>query len=198
MARNIIISESQLDVIREYENGKVLRYEFESKVRKYMEELKDNPCKPRYDSFFTSHGIPEDVLQDKMVDLGIIKRSDNIKEPMDANGRKHGVHTRKFIFSSKGFDDKMDSLYGHFFKNGERVLSECDGAMGGDVAGASEGGATNAEGVGGQYTVPFGGVQRRKIGVSGSTEANVDKLSNIDMRPTADRKKGGIAVNRMK
>jgi hypothetical protein len=189
--KTIIIDESQLGVLREYENNKVLRYEFETKVRKYMEELKDNPCKPLYDSFFKKHDIPEDVLQNKMLDLGIIKKSDKINEPMDADGKKHSVHSRKFIFSSSGFDDKIDKLYGHFFKNGERVLSECDcgGAIGGDC---SAGGATNAEGVGGQYTVPFGGVQRRKIGVSGSTE------SNVDMSPALDRPKGKIAVNRVK
>ena len=190
--RTIIINESQLDVLCEYENGKVLRYDFEAKVRRYMEELKDNPCKPKYDGFFVGHGIPEDVLQDKMLDLGMIKRVDKIDEPADANGDKHSVHTRKYIFSSKNFDDNIGKLYGHFFKDGESVLKECD------CGDASAGGATNVEGVGGQYTVPFGGVQRRKIGVSGDTESSIDKVSNIDMKPTADRKRGKIAVNRVK
>lgn len=200
--KTIIINESQLDIIREYENNKVLRYDFETKVRKYMEELKNNPCKPKYDSFFTKHDIPENVLQNKMLDLGIIKRSDKISEPLDANEKKHAIHTRKYIFSSKQFDENIDKLYNNFFDNGERILKEtdCCGAMGdgGGIGDTSSCGATNAEGVSGQYTVPFGNIQRRTIGVSGSTTASMDKQSNIDMKPTADRKKGGIAINTIK
>lgn len=192
--KTIIINESQLDIIREYENKKVLHYEFEAKVRKYMDELKNNPCKPLYDEFFSSHGIPEDVLQNKMLDLGLIKRTDRISEPIDADGKKRGVHTRKYIFSGKDFDNKIDKLYNSFFDKGESILKEtdCGGAMGGgavSMSGPSDGGSTNAEGVGGKYDVPFGGVMRRKIGVSGSTDSNIDK------EPTLDRTKGKIAVN---
>lgn len=191
---NIIINESQLDIIKEYENNKVLHYEFEAKVRKYMEELMNNPCKPHYDDFFVKNEIPEELLQDKMLDLGLIKRADKITEPEDSKGKKHSVHTRKYIFSSKNFNDKIDKLYNTFFKKGERVLNETDcGAIGGDAGfGGSEDGTTNAQGVGGQYTVPFAGVQRRKIGVSGSTESNIDK------QPPLDRPKGKIAVNTVK
>lgn len=189
LRKRIIISESQLEVIREYENGEVLRNDFETRVRKYMKQLQENPCKPEYDSFFTDNGIPEEKLMDKMIDLGIISKKDGITEPEDASGNKHSVHTRKFIFSSKDFDNKMDRLYRSFFSNGKRIdEDDCGGACAGD---GISGGATNAEFVGGQYTVPFGGIQRRKVGTkrSGSTE------SNIDMTPAFERKKGKIAVN---
>jgi len=207
--KRLIISESQLDVIREYENGRVLRYEFESRVRKYMEQLMKNPCKPRYDSFFTSHDIPEDVLQDKMMDLGLITRSDKITEPEDANGRKHSVHTRKFTFSSGDFDDKMGRLYDHFFGKAEKLNeTDCGGAMGGDAGGfdaTAPGGATTTDSTGDyQYTVPFGGVQRRQVGTARKKkkkktgDVTKQETSTVDMSDALSRPRGGIAISRKK
>lgn len=199
---NVIINESHLDIIREYENNKVLHYEFESRVRKYMEQLAKNPCKPYYDEFFKDNGIPEDVLQNRMIDLGIIKKSDKISEPEDADGKKHCVHSRKFIFSSSDFDDKIDKLYSSFFKNGKRLIETDCGGVGGsaggfDVDGIS-GGVTNAAGVGefgsGQYVQPFGHVQRRKISRQKDSDTATSQENNIDMNPAMDRTPGKIAV----
>lgn len=187
--KNVIISESQLDVIREFENHKVLHDEFENKVRSYMEQLFTNPCKPKYDEFFDIHDIPEDILQNKMLDLGLIKKTEKIDEPENADGKKHSMHSVKYIFSNNNFNDKIDKLYDSFFVNGERKsLNECDG---GGFAAPSSGGATNAEGVGGQYEVPFG-LMRRGFGVSGNT------VNQVDMEPSLKRdNKKGIAINQV-
>lgn len=203
--RTIIIKESQIPLLTETGDGKVMHYEFESKVRKYMKELYDNPCSPSYDKFFTDHNIPENILQNKMLDLGIISKKDNITEPEDADGKKHSVHSRKFIFSGKDFDDKMDKLYNTFFNKGERILKEADcagvgGSAGGFSADSVSAGATNAAGVGewgsGQYTVPFGKVQRRKMSGQDDNEDITRQQSNIDMGPALERKPGKVAVNR--
>ena len=142
----VYIKESQLNIIKEFENNKILHEDFESKVREYLLELWTNPCKPKYDEFFSRNDIPERELLNKMVDLGLIKKVDNITEPEDADGKKHSVHTRKYIFSGSNFDpktfskkninkdsfsgkefaDKIDKLYDSFFQNGERKLNECD------------------------------------------------------------------------
>lgn len=187
MSKRIIISENQLDVITE--SVKVLHYDFETKVRKYLGELKNNPLNPKFDSFFTDNGISEDALQNKMLDLGLIQKKDSIDEPEDANGKKHSVYKRKYIFSGSSFDDKIDKLYDAFFNSKKGVLKEDEGCVGVGDAAPSSGGATNTAGVGGQYTVPFAGIQRRKVGTSGNTE------SNIDMNSSLERKKGKIAVN---
>ena len=193
--RNIIINESQLSVLREFENSEVLRHEFETKVRNYMKQLMENPCKPKFDQFFSENGIREDVLQNKMIDLDLIKRQDKIDEPEDANGEKHSMHTRKFIFSSQDFDDKIGKLYDTFFKNGVRTMNEEDGGgcCAGGFAGPSAGGATNAM-ASGQYDVPFAGVMRRKNGKKRSTAG---KTSNVDMTDALSRPVGGVAVNRV-
>lgn len=200
MPKIVIINESQLPLIKEYEDSKVLHNEFENKVRLYMKELFSNPCKPKYNEFFVKHKIPQDVLQDKMIDLGIIKKSENFKEPTKSNGKKHSRHYVKYIFSSDGFNDKIDKLYDTFFsKNGERLLTETDCSSCGGSADCSSDGATNAEGVGGQYTVPFGGVMRRGIGVSGNTVASMDKESNFDTKAPLKRDtKNGISVSVVK
>ena len=198
MAINVIINESQLSIISEIEKEKVLHDEFENKLRIYMEQLFSNPCKPNYDSFFLKHNIPEDMLKDKMVDVGLIKKTEKINEPSDSNGKKHSVHSVRYTFVNNGFNDKIDKLYNTFFsKKGDRLINEtdCGGAMGGGD-GLSSGGATNAEGVGGEYDVPFGGIMRRDIGVSGNTTASMDKQSNFDTKAALKRNtKNGISVS---
>ena len=203
---NIIISESQIHVLREFENNEVLHGEFETKVRNYMNELQKNPTKPNFDDFFKKNNISEVELQNKMLDLGLISKSDNITEPEDAEGKKHSVHTRKFRFFNKNFNDNIDKLYDTFFKNGQRkAINEEDGggaAFGGGalcggnlMAGSSDesGGVTYA--FGGKNNVqrrPSYNSQRKKTG-------DVTKQdSNIDMSDAMDRTPGKIAMNRKK
>ena len=107
---NTIISESQVHVLREFENNEVLHGEFETKVRNYMNELQKNPTKPKFDDFFKKNNISEVELQNKMLDLGLISKTDNITEPEDAEGKKHSVHTRKYRFFNKNFNDNIDKL----------------------------------------------------------------------------------------
>jgi hypothetical protein len=99
----------------------------------------------------------------------------------------------------------MGKLYDHFFKGGVRSINETDcGGVGGGAGGfnANEpGGATTTHSTGNYtYDVPFGGVQRRKIGTSRKNKKDdiTDQDSNIDMSDALDRTPGKIAVNRKK
>ena len=178
---NIIISESQIHVLREFENNEVLHGEFETKVRNYMNELQKNPTKPNFDDFFKKNNISEVELQNKMLDLGLISKSDNITEPEDAEGKKHSVHTRKFRFFNKNFNDNIDKLYDTFFKNGQRKAINEEGE-----GGAAFGGKNNVQ------RRPSYNSQRKKTG-------DVTKQdSNIDMSDAMDRTPGKIAMNRKK
>ena len=196
MKKIIYINESHLELIREFENNKVLHKDFEDNVRAYMEQLRTNPCKPEYGEFFSKNNIPERDLQNKMIDLGLIKKIDKVEEPKDADGKKQSMHVKKFIFSGADFDNKIDKLYDSFFKDGERKLNECDcgGAMGGDAS-ITPGGSTSTSVVGGantsyQYDVPVFGIMRRSI----STGKNKKKKEKKD--PSLSRPKGEIAIGK--
>lgn len=206
MAKKIYITESQLDIIREFENTEILYDDFESKVRSYMEELRTNPCKPKYDEFFTKNDIPEKELLNKMIDIGLISKKDSITEPEDANNKKNSVHTRKYIFSGKDFDGKLGKLYNSFFKNNRRIIGECDcgGAMGGGGAVGditAPGGSTTTDSAGNyQYDVPLFGVQRRGIGTTTTNSKKENKKkkkdNTLDLKPALERKpNGSISVN---
>ena len=189
--KNVIIKESQLHVIKEFENNKVLHDEFENKVRSYMEQLFSNPCKPKCPDFFSTHDIEEKDLLDKMSDLGLIKKTEKFSEPAKPSGKKHSVHSVKYTFPAQNFEDKIDKLYDTFFNyKGERMLKEtdCGGAMGD--------GATNAN-ASGQYVTPaFGGkVISRKIGRKSTT----DDTETDFMEPVLERDtENGISVNHTK
>ena len=195
MKKNIYITESQLQIIREFENKEVLYKDFEDNLRTYLEELKKNPCKPKYNDFFQKNDIPEKELLGKMVDLGLISRKDNITEPIGGDGKKQSMHTRSYKFFGENFDEKVDKLYKTFFDDGERIIKECDcgGVMGGggtcgiDV---TPGGATSTPVVGDtdtkyEFDVPYG-VYRRGV-VVGSKKKKKD--------PSFERKKGGVAIS---
>lgn len=194
MKKNIYITESQLQIIREFENKEVLHKDFEDNLRTYLEELKKNPCKPKYNDFFQKNDIPEKELLGKMIDLGLISRKDKISEPVGGDGKKQSMHTRSYKFFGENFDEKIDKLYKTFFDNGERIIKECDcgGAMGGgacagDVTAA--GGSTTTDSTGNYtYDVPVFGIQRRGIGVDRSK-----KKKKKD--PSLTRPKGKVAIS---
>ena len=179
---------------------------FETKVRNYMNELQKNPTKPNFDDFFKKNNISEVELQNKMLDLGLISKSDNITEPEDAEGKKHSVHTRKFRFFNKNFHDNIDKLYDTFFKNGQRKAINEEGEGGAAFGGGALGGGNLMAGSSdesGGVTYAFGGknnVQRRpSYNSQRKKTGDVTKQdSNIDMSDAMDRTPGKIAMNRKK
>jgi hypothetical protein len=121
MAR-IIINESQLRLIKEFEDKKeVLYYQFESHVIDYLKELSKNAIHPKYDEFFSKNSIGERDLLDKMLDLGLISKKENIIEPENSNGKKHSVHTKQYIFSNHNFNDNIHKLYDYFIKKNDLI-----------------------------------------------------------------------------
>lgn len=72
----------------------------------------------------------------------------------------------------------------------ENTIREDASAGATNAAGVMQGGGSNPEA--GQYTVPFGGVQRRKIySPKGDAKGDVTKQeSNVDMTPAMKRKNG--------
>lgn len=194
MGKRIIISESQLNVIREYEKNKeVLYHQFETKVRNYLKSLLENPLKHDVDKFFVDNDIKEDVLKQKLTDLGILTRKkEGFKETDGEDGKKHSVHYKQYTVKNDKFDDNMHKLYDDFFKDGERknLNEEGEGA-----------GATNGVGVGMVGSnipdVPFGGVMKRP-GYNGGSNSSGDTESTLDMTPALKRKDGvggSISVN---
>ena len=73
----------------------------------------------------------------------------------------------------------------------DKTIEEDAGAGATNAAGVMQGGGTNPEA--GQYTVPFGKVQRRKIYQPKDEKTGGDvtkQSSNVDMSPAMKRKNG--------
>lgn len=198
---HIIISESQLHIIREFANNEVLHDEFETNIRNYMDELSKNPLNPKFDNFFTKHNIKQNDLQNKMLDLGLISKKENITEPEDANGKKRSMHSKRYTFYNRNFNQNIDKLYDTFFTNkGQRKsINEEDGggALGGCTLNV---GTTDASG---GITYPLGGKShlQRKAGYNDKKAKKGDitaQAPNVDMTPAFDRTPGKIAMNRKK
>lgn len=195
MIRNIIINESQLSVLKEFENKEVNFHNFQSNVKGYLKELIKNPLKPTYNKFFTENNINENELQDKLTDLGILKKKkEGFNEPEDSNGKKHSVHYKQFAVSNSNFDENMHKLYDMFFQSGERksINEEGEGGFGGGALGGCNVMAGSSDSTGG-VTYPFGQIQRR-AGYNSQRKKKTNDItkqdSNVDMTPAISRKDG--------
>ena len=199
MGRTIIINESQLHVISDYENNEVMHDDFKDNLMMYLKELKKNPNHPNIGDFFKEHNISEVELQNKMLNLGLISKEDKIYEPEDANGKKRSMHTRKFTIYNKNFDNNIDKLYDSFFQNGVRKkINEEDGG-GGFAGGATTTFGMTPQGNACGDAIMGTGFKKGKKDVISRPSYNSQRNktgditkqdSNVDMSPTMDRTPG--------
>ena len=157
--------------------------------------------------------IDKDGLMAKMKELGIIKKSEKIDEMYDEQkNKKVAKHLVQYKIPKRNFEEKIKELYKdiitvnenskYVFANEQELVDEIksmdydnaykhrgglneEGEGGGATSCGSvmQGGGSNPDA--GQYTVPFGDVQRRKF--YGDT-----------LKRNKDEKNGSISMNRQK
>lgn len=201
--KNIYITEQQLNLLQE-EMNEITFYEFFINVKKYLKDLLTKPAEAKPNNILTRNVSKEELLK-KMTDLGIVKKTEKIDEvPVEENTKKVAKYYVQYKVPKRNFEEKVKELYHDIvdescksvFDDEQRLVDEIkmmdnyDNAYatrGGlnetDCAGAMQGGGANPDA--GQYTVPFGQVQRRKF-YSSSLKRNKDS------------KNGSISMNRKK
>ncbi len=209
--KNIYITENQLKKLYEQENEEVTFYEFFVNVKKYLKDLLTKPADAEPSSILTRNVSKNELLK-KMTDLGIIKKSEKIDEvPVEEDTKKVAKHFVQYKVPKRNFEEKVKELYKEVvsenisksvFGNEQELVDEIKN-MDYDNAYATRGGL-NEEGEGGgatscgsvmqggglnpdagQYTTPFGNVQRRSF--YGDT-----------LKRNKDSKNGSISMNRKK
>lgn len=135
----------------------VTYYQFYSNIQNFLSKLKTKPTSAEPSKFLKDNDFGKEKLIRVLIKRNILKRKESIKDPTNSDEKKAKYYVKYTIIRDK-FEDKMKKLYHDYF--GKEILEECD--CGGCDSGTSEGGgATNCSFVGGQYTVPFGNIQRR-------------------------------------
>jgi hypothetical protein len=209
--KNIYITENQLKKLYEQENEEVTFYEFFVNVKKYLKDLLTKPADAEPSSILTRNVSKNELLK-KMTDLGIIKKNEKIDEvPVEEDTKKVAKHFVQYKVPKRNFEEKVKELYKEVvsenisksvFGNEQELVDEIKN-MDYDNAYATRGGL-NEEGEGGgatscgsvmqggglnpdagQYTTPFGNVQRRSF--YGDT-----------LKRNKDSKNGSISMNRKK
>lgn len=209
--KNIYITENQLIMLSEQENEEVTFYEFFVNVKKYLKDLLTKPADAEPNSILTRN-ISKNELLKKMTDLGIIKKSEKIDEvPVEEGTKKVAKHYVQYKVPKRNFEEKVKELYKEVvsenisksvFGNEQELVDEIKN-MDYDNAYATRGGL-NEEGEGGgatscgsvmqgggsnpdagQYTTPFGNVQRRSF-------------YSDTLKRNKDSKNGSISMNRKK
>jgi hypothetical protein len=136
----------------------VTYYQFYSNIQNFLSKLKSKPTSAEPSKLLKDNDFGKEKLIRVLIKRNIIKRKESIKDPTNSEEKTAKYYVKYTIIRDK-FEDKIKTLYHDYF--GKDVLEECD--CGGCDGGAMEGGgATNCSFVGGQYTVPFGNMQRRK------------------------------------
>jgi hypothetical protein len=205
--KNIYITENQFHILAEKNDDKITFYEFFVNVKKYLKDLLTKPASADPDKTLL-HNIDKKEFLNKMLDLGIVKKSEKIDEVFEEEkAKKVAKYYVQYRVPKRNFEDKVKELYKDImneqtvFANEQEIIDaikandhdnayssrgglneEGEGGGGATSCGsAMQGGGSNPDA--GQYTVPFGNVQRRKF-YSGALKRNKDS------------KNGSISVNR--
>ena len=177
MVRRIYISEEQLSILADAQDKEVTYYEFLLSAKKFLKELLINPGKAQIDGLLSSNGMNKDEFIQKMKDLGLIKSSEKIDEvQIEGTDKKVAKHFIQYKVPRSRFKEKMKELYKECFPSTENINE--DGAT--SCGSVMQGGGTNPDA--GQFTVPFGGVQRRKF-------------YEPTLKRNKDEKNGSISIN---
>ena len=208
--KNIYITKQQLSFLSENEKKEITFYEFFVSVKKFLKDLLQNPNDVKLDSNLQRYASKNELL-DKMTDLGIIKKTEKIDEVFsDAKQKKIARHLVQYKVPKRNFNEKVQELYKDVelmrentrfvFADEQQLVDEIK-AMDSDGAYANRGGL-NEEGEGGgatscgsvmqgggsnpnagQFTVPFGDVQRRGF-------------YKDALKRNKDSKNGSISINK--
>ena len=203
--KNIYITENQLKMLSENKK-EITFYEFFVNVKRFLKDLITKPetAKPNQ---ILLHKIDKSELLNKMLDLGIIKKSEKIEEVLvDESSKKVAKHYIQYKIPKRNFEEKVKELYKDVideqfvFANEQEIVDaikemDYDGAYsqrgGLNEEGEGGGGATSCGSVmqggggnpdAGQYTVPFGDVQRRSF-------------YKTSLKRNKDSKNGSVSIN---
>ena len=109
------ITEEQVNVLRE-SLEEVTFYDFFTEVKNYLKDILIDPSNAEPSKMFAKHGISKTQLLNKMLERGIVIRTETIDEPNDANGKKCSMYHVKFSVPRKNFEQKIHRLYSYFFE----------------------------------------------------------------------------------
>lgn len=166
--KSVILREGQLSSFFNGDN-EVTFYEFLNKTKTFLKNLLEDPMKDAYDKFFDQFGLNgKDSLIVKLRDGNLLRKSERISEEPNKDGKKVAYYHVTYHVPKADFEKNIRRIYDDFIEKAKKKkqIKECDcgGCMGGSVSAGDGflGGATNTQSTG-QYTVPFGGVQRRTV-----------------------------------
>ena len=111
----IYLTERQVKVLQE-SNEEVTFYEFFTEVKNYLKELLLNPINAEPSPMFAKHGISKTKLLDKLIERGIVNKTETIDEPTDSKGKMFSMYHVKYSIPRKNFEQKIHRLYSYFFE----------------------------------------------------------------------------------
>ena len=111
----IYVTEEQLALIRESKD-EVTFYEFFNIAKKYIQGLLDDPIGTEFPDVLKKHGISKSTFLNKMLEKGIVRKSEDISEPNDADGNMTSQHSVQYSVPRKDFEQKIHRLYSYFFE----------------------------------------------------------------------------------
>lgn len=162
--KRIYLTEDKFKMLFE-KKEEVTFYDFFINVKQFLKELLTNPNKAEPTDIFKAKGLDKTELVKKMENLGLIQKKERIDEVPVTEDKKHPYGTKlvakhyiQYVIPKANFSQKIHKLYDELFsqqitEEGEGGATTCGSAM--------QGGGGNPDA--GQYTVPFGKMQKRKI-----------------------------------
>lgn len=154
------------------DNKEITYFKFKSHIEDFLTKLKNKPIQAQPSVFLKNRDFDKEKLIRILIRRNIITRKESIKDPTNSE-EKTAKYFVKYTIIRDGFESKVKKLYDDYFGEKEN-LNECDGFGGGDASGGI--GGTSSFSVDGQYTVPFGEIQRRPVYLAGKANKKNKKV----------------------
>lgn len=169
MKRKIYVKKDVLKEAVDYLNNEMTFFGFLSHVKFFLKQLLKNPLYADVDEYLKQHGIERKDLLNQLIQREVVVKETKI---IDNNGKD--AFSVSYKIPKRNFERKIKRLYMTLFEQDD-IISE-DGAT--SCCSAMQGGGLNPDA--GQYTKPFGKLQKRKIYITNEQAEMLREMTTHD------------------
>lgn len=108
--KKVYLKESSVEMLASKKPLTFLK--FYNELIKFIRGLLNNPIDTRPSELLVSNGFPNGKLRHLLVQFGIVKKSEDIDEPInDESGKKESMYHLSYKVPKENFKDKIRKLY---------------------------------------------------------------------------------------
>lgn len=116
--KRVFIKENKISLLKESQEPLPFQTFFEE-IIKFIKGLLNDPIQAKPSEKLISHGLTNKLLRKELTDNSVIKKTENIDEPIDdVTGKKTSRYYLSYKVPKENFKNKLRQCYSKFAKQG--------------------------------------------------------------------------------